>query len=136
MKFAKSILTGTGSVVLRGLIWALLAPRAAHACVAFEPTGPAQCNLGNVPANTELVLQTVSFVWNGSAPLATLTSAGAGVAVETAIPLVSQAGTFIGTQPLTQYADPGTAPVCGITVSGGAADQMICSVIGYTISLP
>lgn len=34
MKFAKSILMGTGAVVLAGLILALLAPRAAHAVVA------------------------------------------------------------------------------------------------------
>lgn len=34
MKFAKSILTGIGAVVLAGLILALLAPKAAHAIVA------------------------------------------------------------------------------------------------------
>jgi hypothetical protein len=34
MKFAKSILTGAGAVVLAGLILALLAPKAAHAIVA------------------------------------------------------------------------------------------------------
>jgi hypothetical protein len=34
MKFAKSILTGTGAVVLAGLILALLAPKAAHAIAA------------------------------------------------------------------------------------------------------
>jgi hypothetical protein len=34
LKFAKSILMGTGAVVLAGLILALLAPRAAHAIVA------------------------------------------------------------------------------------------------------
>jgi hypothetical protein len=34
MKFAKSILAGTGAVVLAGLILALLAPKAAHAIAA------------------------------------------------------------------------------------------------------
>jgi hypothetical protein len=34
MKFAKSILTGTGAVVLAGLILALLVPKAAHAVAA------------------------------------------------------------------------------------------------------
>lgn len=34
MKFAKSILTGTGAVVLAGLILTLLAPKAVHAVVA------------------------------------------------------------------------------------------------------
>jgi hypothetical protein len=34
MKFAKSILMGTGAVVLAGLILTLLAPKAAHAIVA------------------------------------------------------------------------------------------------------
>jgi hypothetical protein len=34
LKFAKSILMGTGAVVLAGLILALLAPKAAHAIVA------------------------------------------------------------------------------------------------------
>jgi hypothetical protein len=34
MKFAKSILTGTGAVVLAGMILTLLAPRAAHAVAA------------------------------------------------------------------------------------------------------
>jgi hypothetical protein len=34
LKFAKSILTGAGAVVLAGLILALLAPKAAHAIVA------------------------------------------------------------------------------------------------------
>src|ERR1700733_12875935 len=34
MKFTKSILTGTGAVVLAGLILALLAPKAAHAIAA------------------------------------------------------------------------------------------------------
>jgi len=34
MKFTKSILTGTGAVVLAGLILALLAPRAARAIAA------------------------------------------------------------------------------------------------------
>jgi len=34
MKFAKSILTGAGAVILAGLLLALLAPKAAHAIVA------------------------------------------------------------------------------------------------------
>jgi hypothetical protein len=52
MKFAKSILTGTGAVVLAGLILALLAPKAAHAIAA---TAVQVVNTTSNPAVTQSI---------------------------------------------------------------------------------
>jgi len=50
MKFLKSLLTGTGAVVLAGLVLALLAPKAVHAVVA---TAVQVVNTSASPAITE-----------------------------------------------------------------------------------
>src|ERR1700727_1530275 len=50
MKFLKSLLMGTGGVVLAGLVLALLAPKAVHAVVA---TAVQVVNTSASPANTE-----------------------------------------------------------------------------------
>lgn len=50
MKFAKSILTGTGSVLLTGLVLALLVPKAAHAIAA---TAVQIMNTSAAPAITQ-----------------------------------------------------------------------------------
>jgi len=50
MKFLKSLLMGTGAVVLAGLVLALLAPQAVHAVVA---TAVQVANTSASPANTE-----------------------------------------------------------------------------------
>jgi hypothetical protein len=59
MKFAKSILTGTGAVVLAGLILALLAPKAAHAVAA---TAVQIVNTSGDPAVTQGILPGQQFV--------------------------------------------------------------------------
>jgi hypothetical protein len=57
MKFGKSILTGTGAVVLAGLTLALLAPRAAHAIAA---TAVQVLNTSAAPAITQDVSKLAS----------------------------------------------------------------------------
>lgn len=59
MKFAKSILIGTGSVVLAGLIFALLAPRAARAIAA---TAVLVENTITSPVPTQSILPGTPFV--------------------------------------------------------------------------
>jgi hypothetical protein len=103
------------------------------------------CTLSAVPANRELVIQTVSILAETPNPpaIGQLGTTGGGVGAIVGFPVVnsgfSEFGTAIGsaTHPLTLYADPGTQPECSITVaSAPAIPSMICTVIGYTVSLP
>jgi len=61
MKFAKSILIGTGSLVLAGLILALLAPKAAHAVAA---TAVQVMNTAAAPAITQDISRQASQIVN------------------------------------------------------------------------
>jgi hypothetical protein len=163
MKFAKSFLMGTGAVVMAGLVLMLVAPKAAHAIAAtavqVENTRsspvpnqdvdipgrhPYQqqcgglssgCTFPAVPPNTELVIQTVSIFINGGSPTyASLGTGGAGVLVNTYIPLVAVGGgNFTTTQQITQYADPGSSPTCNGPLN---SNSFSCTIIGYTVSLP
>jgi hypothetical protein len=65
MKFAKSILTGTGAVVLAGLILALLAPKAAHGIAA---TAVQVMNTSAAPAITADTSKLVSQIVNLQCP--------------------------------------------------------------------
>jgi len=103
------------------------------------------CILSAVPANTELVIQTVSILAETPNPpaIGQLATTVRGVQAVVAFPVVNSGltefGTMIGTatQPLTLYADPGTQPQCSVVVaSAPAIPAMTCSVIGYTVSLP
>jgi hypothetical protein len=103
------------------------------------------CSLSAVPANTELVLQTVSILAETPNPpaIGQLETTAGGVVSVAAFPVVnsgfSEFGTAIATatQPLTLYADPGTQPECSVTVaSAPAIPAMTCTVSGYTVSLP
>jgi hypothetical protein len=60
MKFAKSILMGTGAVVLAGLILALLAPKAAHAIVAAAVL---VTNTAANPVPTQSIMPGKPFQW-------------------------------------------------------------------------
>jgi hypothetical protein len=98
------------------------------------------CTLPAVPADTELVIQTVSIeVTSGVPTTGFLTTTGGGGVVTMLFPVNVSLGDFVSvTQPLTMYADPGTSPYCGVplpsTEPAGATIQF--SITGYTVSLP
>jgi hypothetical protein len=95
------------------------------------------CQMPAVPPNTEVVIQNVSVDINlapGPQQFGFLLTQGGGVGAETLFPLVSVAGRYIGNQPTTQFADPGTQPACAAAVT--ASGFFECFVTGYTVSLP
>jgi hypothetical protein len=103
------------------------------------------CFLSEVPANTELVIQTVSIVAETPNPPAAgqLEVTARGVESVAGFPVVNSGltefGTPIGTatQTLTLYADPGTQPACSVVVASvPTIPAMTCTVSGYTVSLP
>jgi hypothetical protein len=103
------------------------------------------CTLPAVPANRELVIQTVSILAEAPNPpaIGQLEITAGGVESVAAFPVVNSGltefGTAIGTatQPLTLYADPGTQPICSVLVaSAPTIPAMTCTVSGYTVSLP
>ena len=103
------------------------------------------CSLSAVPANRELVIQTVSILAEAPNPpaIGQLGTTAGGVESVAAFPVVNSGltefGTAIGTatQPLTLYADPGTQPECSVVVaSAPTISAMTCTVSGYTVSLP
>jgi len=100
------------------------------------------CVMPAVAANTELVIQTVSMlsVLSNVAPLGELLTMGGGEQATSFFSLVpAQAGQYSATQPLIQYADPGTQPTCQTTAQHVILSEtatFLCTVTGYTISLP
>lgn len=105
-------------------------------------TNSESCTLPAVPVNAELVIQTVSVlsVQSNVAPLGELVTTGGGQLAESFFTLVpAQSGQYSATQALIQYADPGTQPTCQTTaqhVIDSETATFICTVTGYTISLP
>jgi hypothetical protein len=162
MKFVSGLFMAIGGLAAAGVLLTVLSPKA-HAVVATlvqvantrsspvpnqDVDAPARhpyaqtcgfvssgCNFPVVPANTELVIQTVSvFLIGGSPTMAQLGTAASGELVTTYIPLIAAGGgNFAATQQITEYVDPGFAPVCnGPTNSSTFA----CTITGYTVSLP
>jgi len=91
-----------------------------------------------VPANTEVVIQTVSMILGASTPpqYSQLITFGGGTALDTYIPLVAQTNYYMATQPLNQYADPGSQIECATALTGTGAGGFTCAIAGYTVSLP
>jgi hypothetical protein len=106
--------------------------------------GGNECFFPVVPANTELVIQTVSVVLQAGtvpAPLSygVLQTGVGGMTVSVAnFPLVNSGGQFgTATQSLTAYADPGTTPACAIESQIFLPNSVVsCAISGYTVSLP
>jgi hypothetical protein len=97
------------------------------------------CTMPNTPPNTELVIQHVSMTVNLTAPplYSRLNTVVGGISVGTYIPLVAQSAYYMASQPLTQYNDPGFGPTCDTTpVGSNPSAQLVCTITGYTISLP
>ena len=100
------------------------------------------CVMPVVPANTELVIQTVSMVSTQTmvAPLGELSTVGGGVQAVSSFSMgAQQGGQYAATQPLIQYADPGSQPTCLTTAQHSFDSTSVtftCMVTGYTISLP
>jgi hypothetical protein len=98
------------------------------------------CQMPAVPPNTELVVQNFNMVLFNMVPVyPALFSTHVGAAITgTSFLLAQQSSlTYVANQPVTQYSDPGTTPVCtfqGTTSNSNA--QMTCTVTGYTVSLP
>jgi hypothetical protein len=102
-------------------------------CSAAAPdaNGSLLCNMPIVPPNTEVVIQSVSMLVEGSPIVSQIQTTGGGVQAGMVIPLVNN----IANQPLTLYIDPGTVATCQslLTKAPGA---MGCTITGYTVSLP
>jgi hypothetical protein len=96
------------------------------------------CAMPPVPANIEVVIQTVSMQINGAAPvISSLNTTGGGVSIFANIPLVGQAGPFyMTTQQTTQYVDPGTSASCSTNLATANPIAFQCSIAGYWVSLP
>jgi hypothetical protein len=108
-------------------------------CQGSSSSGPVDCFMPIVPADTEVVIQTVSMLLVGgtTTPQFGLFSAVAGgQSASVYLPLFVQSGpASVSTQALTRYADPGSSPTCGIN---GLSTQgtLYCTIIGYSVSLP
>jgi len=162
MKFVSRLFMGIGGLAAAAVALTILSPKA-HAVVAtlvqvantrstpvpnqdvdspgrhpYEQTCgfvASGCTFPAVPANTELVIQTVSVFINGGSPtFAQLGTAGGGNLVSLYIPLIAAGGgNYAAVQQITAYVDPGSAPNCdGPTNSS----TFVCTITGYTVSLP
>jgi hypothetical protein len=117
-------------------------------CTTTTPDGLGRgfsCLLSAVPANQELVIQTVSIsaVTPNPPAIGQIGTKGGGVVASMAFPVVNSGMTEFGTpfgsttQPLTLYADPGTQPVCAITLASvPTVPEMVCTITGYLVTLP
>jgi hypothetical protein len=116
------------------------------ALVCNPPMGVANvCSFAPVPANTELVIQTVSIssVVTNSNTLWPLSSGAlqtevGGIPAKFAFPVVGASeNSGSATQSLTVYADPGTVPACVVYLPiSFPSTFMTCTITGYTVSLP
>jgi hypothetical protein len=105
MKFAKSILTGTGAVVLAGLILALLAPKAAHALAAtavqvMNTTSTPVPNQDVDAAGRSPFAQLCSAASSSSCTLSPAVPAGREFVVETISAFMATSAAFNGIAPL------------------------------------
>jgi hypothetical protein len=96
-----------------------------------------------VPANRELVIQTISVgitIPPSSPPaIAQLqTTTGGTVGYPAQFPVVSTIEGFgFALQSITAYADPGTTPACTyLTMPSLIGATISCTISGYTVSLP
>jgi hypothetical protein len=163
MKFVQRLLMGIGGMAAAAALLTTVSPKA-HAVVATlvqvvntrstpvpnqdvdipgrHPyqqscvSGTFLCTMPAVPPNTELVIQTVSLTVIGSGSLndVLFSTVGGGNMATTYLPLVPVGGAqFVAIQAVTQYADPGTEPVCNSQIN---PSTFVCSIVGYTVSLP
>jgi hypothetical protein len=102
--------------------------------------GDLSCTMPAVPPNTEVVVQTVSMVVNETAvpQFSRIITVGGGVNGNTYIPLVAQsAGYYMAAQPLTLYMDPGFGATCDAATNSASTNaSLLCTITGYTVSLP
>ena len=174
MKFVQKLLMGIGGVAAAATLLTLVSPKAhAIVATLVEVTNtrsapvPNQdvdvpgrhpfastcryslgstdaCGFAPVPANTELVIQTISVIGNTGAgpwPLGVgqmFASTGGGPAYSFFFPVAPSgfdAGTAI--QSLTAYADPGSTPTCQVQAPIALPKGTVnCTITGYTVSLP
>lgn len=101
--------------------------------------GDTSCSMPSIPANTQVVIQTVSMVLSQNVvpQFGRILTSGGGVGVNLYIPFVAQSGFFIAAQPLTVYADSGSGPTCDAATNSAAPNSsFLCVLTGYSISLP
>jgi|SRR5580658_3354639 hypothetical protein len=97
------------------------------------------CQMPAVPPNTELVVQNVSMALYNQAPIyPALFTTQVGPAVTGNFLLLSQQASisYVASQPLIQYSDPGTTPVCSNSMYPNPNAVLACTITGYTVSLP
>ena len=97
------------------------------------------CQMPTVPANMELVVQNVSIALYNQVPIySALFTTQVGPAVADNFLLLSQQApnTWIASQQVTLYSDPGTSPVCSNSMYPNANAGLYCTMSGYTVSLP
>jgi hypothetical protein len=169
IRLSKSV-GSLGAVALVAGVFTLTVPRAAHAVAAalvqvtntsanpvlnqdvdalgrhpFMSSCSAQniCFFSAVPANRELVIQTISVgitIPPTSPPaIAQLqTTTGGTVGYPAQFPVVSTIEGFgSALQSITAYADPGTTPACTYLTTPALVNQNVaCTISGYTVSLP
>jgi hypothetical protein len=169
IQLPKSVLS-FGAVALVAGVAMLAVPRAAHSFAAalvqvtntaaspvinqdvdalgrhpFMSSCSAQniCFFSAVPANRELVIQTISVgitIPPSSPPaIAQLqTTTGGTVGYPAQFPVVSTIEGFgFALQSITAYADPGTTPACTyLTMPSLIGATISCTISGYTVSLP
>jgi hypothetical protein len=169
IRLPKSVLS-FGAVALVAVVATLAVPRAAHGIAAAlvqvtntsaspvmnqdvdalgrhpymsSCSDPNSCVFAPVPANRELVIQTISVAINippssppAIAQLATTTGGVAGYPAQ--FPVVSTIEGFgFALQSITAYADPGTSPICTFATTPALVGANIaCTISGYTVSLP
>jgi len=100
----------------------------------FDASGNAQCNVNTpVPANMELVIQTLTVKGDGSSP--TQGASGGASSFGIFVPVLPEGLYWGNTLAVTMYADPGSTPLCS---SGGGQFNAFfdCVISGYLVSLP
>ncbi len=98
------------------------------------------CRMTATPPNTELVVQNISMILYNTVPVYPgefITQVG-GVPTADYLLLSQQSGiTYVANQPLTQYSDPNSQPACQFQATSSNPNSfLVCSINGYTVSLP
>ena len=169
IRLSKSVVS-FGAVALVAVAATLAVPRTAHAVAAAlvqvtntsanpvlnqdvdalgrhpymsSCSAPNICFFSAVPANRELVIQSISvgIAIPPSAPAAVAqlqTTTGGTVGFPAQFPVASSIEGFgFGLQSITAYADPGTTPACTFLTMPALINQTIaCTISGYTVSAP
>ena len=165
MKRTQSILMGTGSVVLAGLILTLLAPKAVRAVVATavqvmntpaspvpnkdvdesarmaftaycERTANSTFNSCSINVPPGKIFVVETVSFFASGKEGFIGYSSGGTFGKIYLPLTSIGNTYEGTSPLRLYVDPGTVIGCQSDYNSAIDNLLQCTLSGHLVSTP